>query len=204
MIAMTHNPQHTLVTVERMAVARIATAPPLRQTKRQQRQSDDGKEPFEGKFIMWIGIFIVDMRPSTLLACGLYIFFPFFISFQVSISFSLRFSFYTPFKNASISRLDIIYTNGPSNSKRKHTLTKHSHWFQTKRGLVKNSFSFRYQTPNNRKMLLRLSGFQIKTHTERHRHIHTRTHTDIKILNGKEVTWKSKNSNKRERKEMGR
>lgn len=123
MIAMTHNPQHTLVTVERMAVARIATAPPLRQTKRQQRQSDDGKEPFEGKFIMWIGIFIVDMRPSTLLACGLYIFFPFFISFQVSISFSLRFSFYTPFKNASISRLDIIYTNGPSNSKRKHTLT---------------------------------------------------------------------------------
>lgn len=55
---------------------------------------------------MWIGVFIVNMRPSTLLACGLFFRFLrlssavcfFFISFQVSISFfSLSFSSYYSF-----------------------------------------------------------------------------------------------------------
>lgn len=59
------------------------------------KRNDGGKEPFQGKFIMWIGIFIGNMRPLTLLTCGFHFFcfsFPFLV-FLFSLAFKCPFHF---------------------------------------------------------------------------------------------------------------
>lgn len=57
------------------------------------KRNDGGKEPFQGKFIMWIGIFIGNMRPSTLLACGFHFFLLPFLFFLFSLAFKCPFHF---------------------------------------------------------------------------------------------------------------
>lgn len=97
-----HNPQHTLVICIAERAATLGDDSPFQRYKivatttststTTAKRNDGGKEPFQGKFIMWIGIFIGNMRPSTLLACGFHFFFFFVILFpSVCSFFSLAF-----------------------------------------------------------------------------------------------------------------
>lgn len=110
-------------------------------------------------------IFIGNMRPSTLLACGLY-FFPFHSFLFFSLALKCPFHFPYVFLPTLLLKRNVCLFPWNEHYFMKRTFafeteitcTQTNSSFQTKRGLVKNSFSFQYQTPNNRwRMFQRLS-----------------------------------------------